>query len=341
MKKFLVIQQKMIGDVLTSTILCKNIKNEFPNAQVDYLINEHTLPVVNGNPYIDNCILFKKEDNKNFLSLLSFSKKIRAKKYDVIIDAYGKNQSNIISLLSGAKTKISYYKWYTNWIYNTTIKATYFNDNGAINSRLNLLKPLLKETSTLDKKPIIYLSDSEIKKGENFLLKNDLQPTDTIFMIGVLGSSEAKTYPLNYMAKLIDHIAENSNAKFLFNYIPSQLAQAQEVFNTCSKETQNKIFLNAYTKSLRDFLCVLKHCKALIGNEGGAVNMAKALNIPTFSIYSPQIKKEAWNLFSDDKNIGVHIFDYQEKKELPNSELYLNFKPSLFNNKLTQFINQL
>ncbi len=44
--KILVIQQKMIGDVLTSSILFEALRLKYPNAQLDYLINEHTFPVV-------------------------------------------------------------------------------------------------------------------------------------------------------------------------------------------------------------------------------------------------------------------------------------------------------
>ena len=56
--KVLIIQQKMIGDVLLSTILCKNLKLWNPEITVDFVANHHTLDVIKGNPYIDNIIVF-------------------------------------------------------------------------------------------------------------------------------------------------------------------------------------------------------------------------------------------------------------------------------------------
>ena len=41
-------------------------------------------------------------------------------------------------------------------------------------------------------------------------------------MISAIGSSEAKTYPLQYMAQVIDEIANNKSVQLLFNYIPNQ-----------------------------------------------------------------------------------------------------------------------
>jgi len=38
--------------------------------------------------------------------------------------------------------------------------------------------------------------------------------------------------------------------------------------------------------------------------------MAKALNIPTFSIFSPWIKKEGWNIFENNgTHVSIHLKD--------------------------------
>jgi len=91
-------------------------------------------------------------------------------------------------------------------------------------------------------------------------------------------------------------------------------------------------------------LAVLKSCKAIIGNEGGSINMGKALNIPTFSIFSPLIKKEGWNSFEDEnlKHSSTHIGDYkpEKTKKDPLNELYKEFKPGLFLQQLNLFLSK-
>jgi heptosyltransferase-2 len=42
--KILIIQQKMIGDVLVSSIICNNLRRAYPDAQIDYLVYESTTP---------------------------------------------------------------------------------------------------------------------------------------------------------------------------------------------------------------------------------------------------------------------------------------------------------
>lgn len=342
MKRVLIIQQKMIGDVLTSTFLCEVIKSQNSDIVVDYLINEHTLPVVKGNPFIDAILVLKNTDTKNIFSIINFTKKHISNKYDVIIDVYAKLESNVMTLLSNASVTISYKKWHSKLLYNHTIKTDYYENNGALNGRLCLLKPLFEEELVI-KKPKIYLSKEEIIQGKQFLIDHKIAAEATIYMISVLGSSMGKTYPLEYMAEVIDTIVRHSGVVILLNYIPSQFQQVKNIYNLCNSVTQKSIRLHAYTRSLRSFLTVLKHCKALIGNEGGAVNMAKGLGIPTFSIYSPQIKKEAWNLFSNSENIGVHLRDYHPElfyKKTDNTHLYKSFHPKLFKEQLINFIQK-
>jgi heptosyltransferase-2 len=67
--------------------------------------------------------------------------------------------------------------------------------------------------------------------------------------------------------------------------------------------------------------------------------MAKALNIPTFTIFAPFVKKIGWNMFENNTtNISVHIDDYLENDSLNNTEKYALFKPELFQDKLKNFI---
>ncbi len=350
--KILVIQQKMIGDVLTSAILFSVLKKNYPDAELHYLINSHTLPVIEHHPDIDNIVLLTPENEKNTLQFYNFLKTIRKEKYDIVIDVYGKWSSNFITLFSKAKTKIGYYKWYTQQFYTNPIKRfkiSKSNKGLAIENRLQLLAPICETIP--DVKPKIYLTAKEIEDAEKFLVNFKIDVTQPTYMISVLGSGDTKTYPLAYMAEVIDSIAEITNAEILFNYIPKQIEQAKAIYNLCKPTTQKHIHLEIFGKSLRDFIAITYHCKAIIGNEGGAINMAKAIDIPTFAIFSPWIDKDTWNIFeNENQNISVHLKDYNpelfegnsNKKIKKNIESYYSqFQPKLFSEKLKNFLDRL
>lgn len=352
--KILVIQQQMIGDVLTSSILFEVLRLKYPNAELHYLINSHTYPVVENNPFIDDFIFFTKNEESSLKALLSFAKTIKAHQYDIVIDVYSKLSSNIISLFSGAKTKISKFKWYTRPIYHFNITEHLkpkTNAGLAVENRLKLLTPILKELPSVIQ-PKIHLTPSEIESAKQVLIQSGINLSKPFFMISVLGSDNSKTYPFKYMSSIINLIVKETKGQILFNYIPKQETEAKLIYSGCEEKTQEHIHFNVFGKNLREFLCFTKHCTAVIGNEGGAINMAKALNIPTFAIFSPWILKEAWNMFENDTtHVSIHLNDVKPerykntkaplKTAKKNTESwYEQFTPELITPLLKQYLMQ-
>lgn len=348
--KILVIQQKMLGDVLTSSVICANLKKMYTESQIDYLIYPFTAPVIENNPNIDNVILFDQKQRDSIWHFIKFVLSIRSKKYDIVIDVYAKLGSSFITGFSGAGKKIGFYKPYTSLAYTDTVKdleVPISNAGLALDNRLQLLN-VLNPGVTLENKPKIYITEQEITNGAKILSDKGINSTDNIYMISVLGSLKTKSYPAPYMATLLNVIAEKSNAVLIFNYIPSQKDDAEAIYNLCNETTKAKIRMDIAPGSIRDFISVLYHCNALIGNEGGAVNTAKALNIPTFTIFSTWIKKEAWNSFENGTtNVSVHLIDYKPeiygdtspKQMKPKAlELYTEFTPDLIIPALEKYI---
>lgn len=349
--KILVVQQKMIGDVLTSSILFEALREKYPKAQLDYVINTHTHAVVEHNPYIDNFVFITPEIEKSKLKFYRFLKTIKKEKYDIVIDVYGKLGTALISAFTAAKTKIAYHKKYTAFVFSHTVqrlKKPQHNASLAIENRLKLLEPL--DITFKNRVPQIYLKPQEISNAKKYLERSKIKDSKPLFMISVLGSSPIKTYPAKYMAELLDSLVANTkDAQILFNYIPKQKTEAKAIFDYCLPETKKHIFFDVFGKSLREFLAITQQCDALIGNEGGANNMAKALNIPTFTIFSPYLNKANWYSKNEPgHNIAIHLSDYIPYGETDKNEakkdpemFYLKLKPEFIEPELKKFLSNL
>lgn len=344
--KVLVIQPKMIGDVLASTVICQAVKSAEPATEVHFMITPSTRAVVDGNPFIDKIVLFDPPKGSGFFWLINFGKSLKSEKYDAVIDAYGKWQSIIPAWFSGAKTRIGFYKGYTSLFYTKTVRQKANVSGSAIYHRLQLAEALCGKTGSI-LSPKIYLSDSEIAAARKNIEEN-LDANVPIVMVSVLGSGQSKSLPSAQMAELLD-VAAKENVQMIFNFIPDQTSQAKEIYNLCRAETQEKIVFDFYMKGLRAFLAVLSQCDALIGNEGGAVNMAKALGVPTFTVFSPWINKESWNMLSGDDHVAVHLNDFSpeiykgshpKKFKKQSRELYAKLQTQLYSEQLTAFLKR-
>lgn len=351
--RILVIQQKRIGDVLTSTIICNNLKKLYPQYTIDYMCYTNSVDVLIGNPNIDNVITLSHKVRKNYLSLFKFIFKIRAKKYDMVIDVYNKLETNLITMFAGSDIKIAYHKWYTTAFYTHNLKRFENTETPkygfAIDNRLLLLEPLNIDQNKINPFPKLFVSPEEEEQTILLFEKHKIDINKKTIMISLLGSEKNKTYPLDYMVKVVEYVANHKDVTILFNYFENQIEDAKSIYNSCSPETQEKIHFDLFGKDLRSFISIMNQCDLIIGNDGGAINMAKALNKPAFTIFSPFVEKKIWATFEDGiKNISVHLKDFKpelftnidhDEIKQNHTSLYQMLAPELFKDKIDFFIN--
>lgn len=318
----------MIGDVLVSSILCDNLRKAYPKAQIDYMVYESTVAVLQGNTSFDNLILFKEKHQKSKWEYFKLLKSIRTEKYDIVIDAYSKLESWLVVLFSGAQQKISYWKKGRDFLYTDTVKRKKTSNTNLgliIEQRLALLNPLHLDIE-LETFPRIYVTQEENDLAASLFDSYGIDLSKKTIMVSLIGSSSDKTYPLEYMSKLVDFMADKGDINILFNYFPKQIEDAKKIYNGCKESTKQMIYFSLLGKNIREFIAIMNHCDMIIGNDGGAINMAKALEKPSFIIFSPWIDKKGWATFEDGINhVSLHL---QE------------FKPDLFEGKTAKIIKK-
>lgn len=336
----------MIGDVLASSVICTALKRTI-RCETHYLINRNTFPVVQHHPDIDHFILTDPERN-SLQDFVELGKQLRAHRFDAIIDAYGIWESIIPLLVSKAPVRIGFRKWYTQFFYTKVVSVKEGIPGSAIAHRLQLAEALTEKPFEI-RFPKIYLTRKEVTEAK-YLIGQHAKGDRPLLMISALGSAPDKSMPAQHMAQILDRIAE-SEVEMILNFMPSQQAEADRIYEACLPGTQAKILRSLTTGSLREFLAVLSRCQALIGNEGGAVNMAKALDVPTFTVFSPWINKSSWDMLTDtDAHVAVHLNDFHpeiyrgvhpKKFRVQADLLYKMLRPELFAAQLQTFIGKI
>lgn len=355
MKQILVIQNKRIGDVLISSVIANNLKTIFPESYITYFVYDYTAGVLEGNPHIDKIQCVQESWLKKPSNLIKTITAIRKKKYDIIFDPYAKLQSRLLCYYSGAEYRIGFKRkgkklklpFYSHPIEFLPKKT---KDCGkAIENRIHLISSVFEFPISTSGKPIIQYAPKIFlsHKEQNYQPLGDLKKP--IIMLGVLGSTPQKSMPYAYIASLIDYIAVTYNATLLFNYAPHQRAEADKIYALCKH--RDKINLDRYEDSIRGFIKLMNQCDLLVSNEGGSVHITKALNKPTFTVYSPYIEKEDWNSFEDGVfHDSIHLleekpalyedFTRDERKEIEAdpTPMYEQLTPEMILKKLIPFL---
>lgn len=337
----------MIGDVLTSTILFEALREKYPTAELHYLINSGTIAVVENNPFIDKLVILDPKTPKAISATFKFLKNIKHEKYDLVIDLYSKFFSAGTSFFSWAKKRIGKKKWYLAWAYTDTITLTSHSPEISIPmayiNRLDFLKPIFDKID-YSFKPKIFVTETEKTSMLKKLREQGL--TENLIMVNCLGSSDSKTYPLEYMAMLLEYMVSNfPEKKILLNFTPNQKNEVEKLLSLCNENTQRAIS-KFHAHGLREFIVLTTFCKAVIGNEGGAINIAKALNVKTWAIFSPWIKPESWVRKNDPKHIAIHLkyfrpelfIGHEKHTKKDYRELYQLLKPAMVIESLNVFL---
>lgn len=100
--KLLIIRFSSFGDVILTTPVLAAIKAEHPHAVIDFLVMDKFADAIDGNPHIDNLLLFEKKRGRGIFNIFRFALKLRRNNYTQVIDLHGKVRSILLSYFIGA-----------------------------------------------------------------------------------------------------------------------------------------------------------------------------------------------------------------------------------------------
>jgi heptosyltransferase-3 len=104
-QKILVIKLRAIGDVILATPVLENLRQAFPPARIDFLTEKFCWPIVRGHPTLHEVLVL---DRKQPGATRALIRHIRECHYDVVFDLFVNPRSALLTLLSGASTRVGF-----------------------------------------------------------------------------------------------------------------------------------------------------------------------------------------------------------------------------------------
>lgn len=312
MKRFLVIDWGLIGDVLCTTPLFSTIKKSYPDSHVTVITKPYSYEILKNNPYIDKVfILNKKSHTKDSSKSLQWLDLIGLffNKYDYCIDLYGSSRSAVITLSSRAKERITIHN------YGKILEKIAYNSfvSSEVSCGLQAyLAPLCDKLECRFEsfKPEFYFSAKDAEIAEK-LIVNDSKKQVGIF---VGASWEAKRWPLVNVKELI----EGSNKEEVQFYIIFGPLETDEFKKECLDLFPGIPVIN--NVSLPVFGALIKKLDLLVSNDSGPIHIAKAVETPCIGLFGPN-HPEAVNLQKPSISISGYdscSYDRGETKSCQN-----------------------
>ena len=294
-KHVLVVRFRQMGDAVLTTVLCNTIRKTFPDARIDYVLNDNLATLFEGHPSIDRIITFTKEERHNALTYIKKIWRIMHEtRYDVIIDKRSTFNTTPFALFSlHTPIRVALKKPYTWLLYNHRVDSV--KNTPMIDHILEHLKPLERICPVkYDRQMTLYVSEQEKTEFRAYLQKQGMDLNRPIALIGVTAKLENKTWPKEKMTEVLKRFIDNfPEVQLIFNYAPGKEEEnARDIYQRLGAPTS--VFIDVQARSSRQLAAMCDAISLYFGNEGGARHIVHAMQRPSLVVCSPVANPQVW-----------------------------------------------
>jgi len=277
--KIAIVKLSALGDIIHAMVALQFIKNEHPNCQIDWVVEEAFKGILANNPDIDtiHTVNIKKAKKNKSLKLLfqEFKKLRKLPKYDVVIDAQGLIKSAIVSrVIPSDKTfgfdRNSLRESFAAKFYSDTCKIDYSENIIKRNAFVvsNALDFTISDANILNKKPFLFSNSKDISKTAK-----NRKP----YVALIPGASfKSKIYPVEKYTQLANELDANVIILWGNAEEKSMAEQIQSGSKNISVSSQ---------LTLDELKSIIAQMDLVIGGDTGPTHMAWALNIPSITLF--------------------------------------------------------
>ncbi len=279
-ENILIIQTAFLGDVILSLPLVQALKKKHPDSKIDFLCIPGTSGLLKNNPYIDEVIIYNKR-NSGVPGLIDIIKKIRNKKYDLIISPHRSARTSMISYFSSAKKTITFDKSNLSFLYD--VKIPYAENIHEIRRNLSLLEPLGNETEII--RPELFTGEEEKNKIDKLFSDNNIPAGQKIISIAPGSAWFTKKFPKEKFVRICD-LVQTMNAKIFLIGGKEDRQTSEYIENNSASE--NIINVTGQL-SILESAELIKRSSLLITNDSAPLHIGNAEGISVIAIFGATI----------------------------------------------------
>lgn len=259
---------------MLSTPVIENIRNNFPEAEVNFLTQNYCIEVLRGNPYLNRILTYDILKGDSSICLL---KNINKQKYDLVIDLFGNPRTALITFNSEARYRVGYRFGWRQMAYNIKVKPR----GGEVhNIEFNLDSLRTIGLNVLTSKPYFYLNEVHLSNAREFIVTNNIAGKK-IIGFNPAGTWQTKVWPAEYWSELGKMFGDDSVILLFWGY-EKEKQLAEEIKNNIGK---NAVLIPEV--NLKYMAALMKQCTLLLTNDTGPMHIAWVCGVNTAAIFGP------------------------------------------------------
>ena len=290
--KILVINLMHLGDLMLVTPALTTLRKNFPTAHLALLADKKLADLVRLNQNLDECIFI----DKTISDLLKIIPKLRAKKFDLVINFHRNERASALAAFSGAKKIVGYSKPIFSLLFDKVMpnpsvarhikhgfKTEYLpGTQHQVHSHFDVLREACGIEKFFDNGLEMRISDETSREAEKIFRDNFDDGKVIAFNIGA--SWLTKRWLDSYFATCADILIERG---FGIAFLGGTMDR--EIVSSCVEKMRHKnsdrlkIFTGEF--SLAILAGFLDNCVLFLTTDSGPMHIGVARNIPIVTMF--------------------------------------------------------
>jgi heptosyltransferase I len=291
-RSILLVKLSAIGDVVHTLPLLEVLRKNFPEARIDWLVEEEARPIVEGHKDLDQVIVsYRKSWQKKLFSagqtlsvlkeVKGFVQRVRTNRYDLVIDLHGLFKSGILTGLARGRRKIGFTGGREGSMLFLTDRPYPFDYNR------HALDRYLQAARYLGCTVNSWKGEVQVGRGDrqkvDMLLAEHFSPSESLVAINPMARWVTKLWDEKRFASLARRIQQELSCKILFTGSPSDRSVIERIIEGISPRPLNLAGLT----TLRELACLYTHCRLVVTTDTGPMHIAAAMGAPVVALFGP------------------------------------------------------
>lgn len=290
----LIVKTSAIGDVIHTFPALNALRRKYPEARIDWLVEEAAADLVIGHKALDAVLVSRRKawirDLKQgrvlaaYRGFADFVKKLRATEYDLLIDFQGLLKSGIFVGLARAKRKVGFGKGMEHaecsYVFlNEPVLPVNMDQHAAIRELL-LLKAI-----GIESEEIVFdlpVGEEQRERIGHLLATEGIDPAKPLVAINPMTTWETKHWRNDRFARVADSLLDKGVA-VVFSGGPQDVRGIEEIRGAMTGKAASL----AGRTTLKELAALYERVAVLITTDTGPMHLAAAAGTPVVALFGP------------------------------------------------------
>ncbi len=302
-KKILVMRYRFIGDTVLTVPFLRNLREAYPAARIDLMIEPFSGQVLEGCPYVDRVIPFEFRTIHTYSSrsrrskaagMFHYWKLIKAEGYDAAFVLKRSLSSALLVRAAGVPRRIGFDTEGRGLLLTDPVR--YRHDQHEVENFLDCLRAVdvpIRSTSLE-----LWPSPENEKKIRTLLSDAGWKADHLKIVVHAVASLPAKQWPLERFAEVMKKLKEKHHARFVYTGSSEDAVLYQEIekrgpfggLNLCG------------VTSVYENISLYRAADLFFGVDSGPMHVAAAVGAPVVALFGPTDERK-WGPWGEGHTI--------------------------------------